>query len=76
MDSPDFLWLLSFLQLVVLHMWVLSYSSWFWLASTTHLIQIRSGAEHWIPFLLFSSLHELSPGLYGFLHTTPIQIRS
>ena len=36
MDSPGFVWLLS-------------HSSWFCLASTTRLIQIRSGAEHRIP---------------------------
>ena len=44
MDSPGFVWLLS-------------YSYWFCLASTTHLIQIRSGTEHWISFLLLNSLH-------------------
>ena len=45
---------------------LLSYSSWFCLASTTSLIQIRSGTEHRIPFLLLSCLHELSPVFYGF----------
>ena len=49
MDSPGFVWLLS-------------HSSWFCLASTTRLIQIRSGAEHRISFLRFcrSSLHGFS----------------
>ena len=46
MDSSGFVWLLSL-------------SSWFCLASTTRLIQIRNGAEHRISFLRLcrSSLH-------------------
>ena len=77
MDSPGFVWLLS-------------YSSWFCLASTTHLIQIRSGAEHQILFLFLSmffySLHGFSPGFAQLLShsswfclastTRLIQIRS
>ena len=45
----------------------LSYRSWFCLASTTRLIQIRSGAEHRIPFLPLTSLHGLSPGFVWLL---------
>ena len=65
---------------------LLSYSSWLCLASTTRLIQIRSGTEHRIPFLLLSSLHGSSPGFvwllshsswFCFASTTRlIQIRS
>ena len=46
MDSSGFVWLFS-------------HSSWFCLASTTRLIQIRNGAEHRISFLRLcrSSLH-------------------
>ena len=40
MDSPGFVWLLS-------------HSSWFCLASTTCLIQIRNGAEHRILSIYF-----------------------
>ena len=41
----------------ILHGFVrlLSYSSWFCLASTTHLIQIQSGMEHRISFSLLNS---------------------
>ena len=41
----------------ILHGFVrlLSYSSWFCLASTTHLIQIQSGTEHRISFSLLNS---------------------
>ena len=49
MDSPGYVWLLS-------------HNSWFCLASTTRLIQIRNGAEHRISFLLLNSLHGFSPG--------------
>ena len=40
MDSPGFVWLLS-------------HSSWFCLASTTRLVQIRNGAEHRILSIYF-----------------------
>ena len=43
MDSPGFVWLLS-------------HSSWFCLASTTRLIQIRNGTEHRILSIYFWTL--------------------
>ena len=49
MDSPGFVWLLS-------------HSSWFCLASTARLIQIRNGAEHRISFLI-----RFSPGFVWLL---------
>ena len=77
----------------ILHGFVrlLSYSSWFCLASTTHLIQIQSGTEHRISFSLLNSLHGFSPGfvcmasfpqllvLFGFhnsLNTNPKRSRT
>ena len=55
----------------ILHGFVrlLSYSSWFCLASTTHLIQIQSGTEHRISFSLLNSLHGFyrSPGFVRLL---------
>ena len=83
---------ISFLPLSSLHGFspgfvrLLSYSSWFCLASTTRLIQIRSEAEHRISFLPLSSLYGFSPGLVRLLSysswfclastTRLIQIRS
>ena len=53
--TPDFIltferfaWILSWF------LWLLSHNSWFCLASTTRLIQIRNGAEHRILFLIDS----------------------
>ena len=61
MDSPGFLWLLS-------------YSSWFCLTSTTHLIQIRSGASDFIltfeQFACMDSLLVLC-GFHNSLNTNP-----
>ena len=61
----------------------LTHSSWFCLASTTCLIQIRSGTEHRIPFLLLSSfawiiswlVWLLSHSSYGFFPTAPGFVR-
>ena len=63
----QFVWIISwFVRL-------LSHSSWFCVASTTHLIQIRSGAEHWISFLLLCRTEQLSVS-YGTI--TSIQSES
>ena len=53
----------------ILHGFVrlLSNSTWFCLASTTHLIQIQSGTEHRISFSLLNSLHGFSPGFVWLL---------
>ena len=59
--APGFVWIPYMSPAFV---WLLSYSSWFYLASTT---QIQSGAEHRISFLFFSSLHGFSPGFVRLL---------
>ena len=44
-----------------------SHNSWFCLASTNHIIQIRSGTEHRISFSFLNSLHGFSPGFVWLL---------